>query len=152
MFLNLFQKKEKEDEYSRYPTDLKNYCEYRDKYQELYLTIGNYTEIINNLYSDYINYKNQNTFNELLTYCTKYIELLPELEKAKKEDTKINGTQYTSNYCLPYHKLAMAYEKAGCYNSAINVCNEAIKRGYSDGTKGGFKERINRLKKKQEKL
>ena len=71
----------------------------------------------------------------------------------KKEDTKINGTIYKKPYyCVAYHKLAMAYEKAQCYNSAINVCEEAIEKGYTDGTKGGFETRLNRLKKKQSEI
>lgn len=43
-------------------------------------------------------------------------------------------------------------KKTGCYNSAINVCNEAISKGYSDGTKGDFESRIQKLKEKQNKL
>lgn len=139
------------NQYENYPNDLKEYCEYRDKYQTLYNTIGSYTEKINFLYSDFINTKNQKSFNELLIYCQKYIELLPQLEEAHKEDTRINGNKYTSKYCLPFHKLAMAYEKAECYNSAINVCQDAINLGYEDGTKGGFSARLKRLKEKQNK-
>ena len=62
----------------------------------------------------------------------------------------INGTIYKKdNYSLVHHRLSMAYEKAECYNSAISICNEAIAHGYTDGTKGGFEARLERLKKKQ---
>ena len=78
---NLFQNK---DKYFGYSKGLKEYCEYRDNYQNLYLTIGKYTEQINNLYYQFINNNNQETFKKLLDVCLKYIELLPELEKAHK--------------------------------------------------------------------
>ncbi len=150
---NLFKVNKKDtDPYKYYPKDLKEHCEYNDKYQSLFNSICFYTEQINSLYSDFINTKSEKSFNELLLYCQKYIELLPQLEEAHKEDTRINGNVYPSKYCLPYHKLAMAYEKAECYNSAINVCQEAINLGYEDGTKGGFSARLKRLKEKQNKI
>lgn len=150
---NLFKANKKDtDPYKYYPKDLKEHCEYNDKYQSLFNSICFYTEQINSLYSDFINTKSEKSFNELLLYCQKYIELLPQLEEAHKEDTRINGNVYPSKYCLPYHKLAMAYEKAECYNSAINVCQEAINLGYEDGTKGGFSARLKRLKEKQNKI
>ena len=31
-----------------------------------------------------------------------------------------------------------------------NICKEAISKGYTDGTKGGFEERLKRLQKKQD--
>lgn len=155
----LFSRKKKQNnctdrnsQYYGYPNDLKEYCEYQDKYGPLWNLLGNYTEKINYYYSDYINTNKHEDFNNLLSYCLKYIELLPQLEEAKKEDSRINGTVYKNPYyCIAYHKLAMAYEKAECYNSAINVCNEAIAQGYTDGTKGGFEARLKRLKKKQDK-
>ena len=86
-------------------------------------------------------------------YCQKYTELLPKIEEAKKEDFKVNGTIYKENsYSLVHHRLAMAYEKACCYNSAINVCKEAIDKGYNDGTKGGFEARLSRILKKQTEI
>lgn len=140
----------KEDKYCRYPQDLKEFCEYRDKYNSTFLLAGEYTEYITTYYSNYINYNQRSDFDSLLFYCQKYIDLLPTLEEANKEGNRINGTPLAINpYCIAYHKLAMAYEKSGCYNSALKVCEEAQSRGYSDGTKGGFESRIKRIKKKQ---
>ena len=145
--------KDKNSPYYNYPNELKVYCEYQDKYGSLWNLIGEYTEKINYYYSNYINTNNKEDFNNLYIYCNRYIKLLPQLEEAKKEDTKINGTLYKiPYYCIAYHKLAMAYEKAQCYNSAINVCKEAIEQGYTDGTKGGFEARLTRLLKKQSKI
>lgn len=152
---NLFKKNNKinfnkDDKYYGYSKDLREYCEYQDKYGSLWNLYGEYKEKINYYYYNYINSKTHSDFNNLLLYCQKYNELLPKIEKAKEEDTRINGTIYkTDTYSLVHHRLAMAYEKAECYNSAINICNEAISLGYTDGTKGGFEARLEKLKKKQ---
>ena len=120
------------------------------KAQKIARKVEQYKEKINYYYYNYINTKNHSDFNSLLIYCQKYNDLLPQIEKAKEEDTKINGTIYKKDtYSLVHHRLSMAYEKAECYNSAINICNEAIAHGYTDGTKGGFEARLERLKKKQ---
>ena len=143
--------KDKKSPYYNYPNDLKDYCEYEDKYQYVWNLIGEYTQKINTYYSDYINTNNKEAFNNLFIYCNKYFDLIPKFEEARKEDTKINGTIYKSPYyCVAYHKLAMDYEKAQCYNSAINLCKEAIAKGYTDGTKGGFEARLKRLQKEQD--
>ena len=139
--------------YHGYHNDLKEFCQFQDKYRATWLLAGEYTEKINKYYYNYINYNNHEDFDNLLIYCLKYIDLLPKLEEANREDHQINGTPLIDNsYCVAYHKLAMAYEKSGCYNSAINVCNEAIARHYTDGTKGGFKARIKRIQKKQDEI
>lgn len=144
---------DKNNPYYAYPNELKNFCEYRDKYQDTWNLYGKYTELINHYYYEFINTHNQNDFNKLLIYCQEYSNLLPKIAEAKKEDAKINGTVYKEDtYSLVHHRLSMAYEKAQCYNSAINVCKEAIELGYTDGTKGGFKARINRIKKKQDEI
>lgn len=156
---NLF-KKDKDDictdknsQYYGYPNDLKEFCEYNDKYQHVWDLVIKYTEKINYYYSNYINTNKKEDFDNLFIYCKKYIDLLPQLEEAKREDTRINKIDYPTNpYCIAYHKLAMAYEKSKCYNSAINICNDAISQGYSDGTKGGFEARIRRIKKKQAQI
>ena len=159
IFSKLFNKddenicKDKNSPYYNYPNDLKAFCEYRDKYQNTWNLYGNYKEQINHYYYNYINSNNHNDFNKLLVYCQKYTELLPKIEEAKREDAKINGTVYKEdNYSIVHHRLSMAYEKAKCYNSAINICEEAISQGYTDGTKGGFEARLNRLKKKQSEI
>lgn len=145
--------KDKNNPYYNYPSDLKAYCEYRDKYQELWNLFGIYREKINYYYYNYINSNNRNDFDNLLVYCQKYTELLPKIEEAKKEDFRINGTVYKEdNYSIVHHRLAMAYEKACCYNSAINVCKEALAQGYTDGTKGGFEARLSRILKKQAEI
>ena len=159
IFSRLFNKnnenicKDKTSKYYNYDIETMKYAQYQEKYGELWNLIGEYTQKINTYYSDYINTNSKEAFNNLFVYCNRYFDLIPKFEEARKEDTRINGTIYKNPYyCVAYHKLAMAYEKAECYNSAINVCEEAIDKGYTDGTKGGFEARLNRLKKKQSEI
>jgi len=142
--------------YYNYSDNLREYyeyCEFRDKYGPVFNLAGEYHEKINYYYSNFINTKKQDDFNQLFKYCQLFIELLPQLEEANKEDCRINNLKYPErSYCVAYHKLAMAYEKNGCYNSAINVCKEAIANNYTDGTKGGFEARLQRIVKKQNSI
>lgn len=145
--------KDKNSKYYNYDIETMKYAQYQEKYGELWNLIGEYTQKINYYYSNYINTNKKEDFNSLFLYCSKYINLLPQLEEAKREDTEITGTVYKSPYyCVAYHKLAIAYEKAECYNSATNICEEAIKGGYTDGTKGGFEARLIRIKNKQDEI
>lgn len=159
IFSKLFNKnnknicKDKNSKYYNYDIETMKYVQYQEKYGKLWNLMGEYTQKINTYYSDYINTNSKEAFNNLFVYCNKYFDLIPRFEEARKEDTRINGTIYKNPYyCVAYHKLAMAYEKAECYNSAINVCEEAIAKGYTDGTKGGFETRLNRLKKKRSEI
>ena len=137
------------DRHKGYSNELREYCEYQDKYGDIWNLYGKYEEKINYCYYEFINTNNKDYFNKLFSYCKECIELLPQLEKAKQEDSKINGTIYPKNpYCVAYEKLAKAYEKVGCYNSALNVCIEAMEKGYTDKTKSGFEGRIKRLEEK----
>ena len=155
---NLFKKNknvctDRSSQYYGYSNELKDFCEYTDKYSNIWNLSAKYTENINYYYSNYLNTNKQEDFNKLFLCCQKYIELLPQLEEARKEDSRVNNTIYKDKpYCIAYHKLAIVYEKSGCYNSAINVCKDAIAQGYSDGTKGGFEARLKRIIKKQTEI
>lgn len=51
-----------------------------------------------------------------------------------------------------FKKLAIIYEKHKEYDKAIQVCEEAISSGFTyDGTDGGMKARLKKLKEKAEK-
>lgn len=145
--------KDKNSKYYNYNLKTMEYAQYQEKYGELWHLLEEYKQKINNYYSSYIDTNKKEDFSKLFSYCLKYIDLLPQLEEAKREDTRITGTVYKSPYyCVAYDKLVSAYEKANCYNSAINVCEEAIKGGYTDGTKGGFEARLIRIKDKQNEI
>lgn len=50
-----------------------------------------------------------------------------------------------------FKRLAMSYEKQGEYDLAIGICKQAISHGLSDGTKGNYAGRIERLEKAKAK-
>lgn len=138
--------------YEDYPEESRAFYEYKQKYDPIWNLEYEYREQINNYYSKYINTKETKDFIELYSYCMKYIESLPKFKEAREAESKVIEEPTKPNtYCIAYHKLAMAYEKAEHYESAINVCKDAISKGYTDGTKGGFEARIDRIKKKQTK-
>jgi tetratricopeptide (TPR) repeat protein len=47
-----------------------------------------------------------------------------------------------------YKRLCLMYERSGHYKDAIKFCEDAIKKGLSDGTKGGFEGRLRRILKR----
>ena len=79
-------------------------------------------------------------------YCKQDIDLVPKLNEYWDKMHEERPNIYSFKF------LAMIYEKRGEYDKAIDVCKQAIKLGYShDGTKGGMKARIEKLKQKAEK-
>lgn len=149
--LNILNKILANNKYKGYSQDLKEYCLYRDKYQKYWNEQGKYIEGINKNYSLFINNNlDMNYFNTMLEYCYKYLEIMPIIEESRKEDTRINRTEYPKEKSnLAYKKMALAYEKLGNYEKAISICEEAIKNGYTnDDTKSGYVGRIEKLKLK----
>lgn len=138
------------NQYNNYPKNLKRWCEFRDKAQPIWNLSFKYDSEIKENYTLFINNNlEKQYFNKLFINCNKYIELLPRLRQLQEEENKINNTDYSSKYCIAYHKLALAYEKLGEYENAIKICEEAIENGFEDDkTKSGFKGRIEKIKKK----
>lgn len=82
-------------------------------------------------------------------YCLKYSEIhlkeFPEIAPAlKKEFGSLPRVSVFQNYATLLTELRL-------FDKAINVCETAIKNGLSDGTKGDYQGRINRIKKKMNK-
>lgn len=79
-------------------------------------------------------------------YCRMDIELFP---------TYVNpliDRVYVLPRCPSFQQLAIIYEKEGDYESAIQICELAIKYHLKDTTKGGFKARLSKLQGKLEKI
>ena len=77
--------KDKKSLYYNYPNDLKDYCEYEDKYQYVWNLIGEYTQKINTYYSDYINTNNKEAFNNIIK---PFEEVINKLKKRKNKYEK----------------------------------------------------------------
>lgn len=140
---------------SRYPEDLKAWCQNRDKYSDTWQKYAKYREKINHYYSNFINNGLQQIdLVKLENYCNKFLELVPDLIKSLKEEKSItHDTNMIINeqsyYSFVYKKLVLAYQKQGDYQKALDLCNRVISLGITDdGTKMGFIGRAERLSKK----
>lgn len=146
---------DKNSEYYGYPNDLKAWCENQNKYSNTWKKYANYREKINNYYSNFINNGlSQTDLAKLEDYCNKYLGLLPDIIKSLKEEKSITNDKNMiineqSYYSFVYKKLALAYEKQGDYQKAMDICQKSISSGITnDGTKSGFSGRIEKLQKK----
>lgn len=79
-----------------------------------------------------------------ITYCKEDIERIDEFLRAWGA-----GPGNPKPPRIPaFKRLAIIYEQRGEYQQAIEVCERAIDLGLSDGTKGGFEGRLERIMKK----
>lgn len=77
-----------------------------------------------------------------INYCLKDIENYPYYIK------KISKKGEVLPFIKTFYRLMIIYEKQGRYEEAIKYCEMAINYGLEDNTKGGYKARLERLKKK----
>lgn len=88
-------------------------------------------------------------YAKCIVLCQKNLQLLPQVQGAFRAEIRL-GYSDAPPRVPTYKRLAMAYEKQGDINKAIEVCKEAIAKGYNyDGTKEGMHGRIKRLEKKR---
>jgi tetratricopeptide (TPR) repeat protein len=73
-----------------------------------------------------------------IQYCKKDIEIADEFVAEFGEVPRIPS----------FKRLAIIYERQERYADAIAVCDQALEIGTTDGTKGGFEGRKDRLRKK----
>lgn len=79
-----------------------------------------------------------------IAYCREDIRLMPDFIREYKR----SYPEYVTLPRIPsFQRLAIIYENMGRYDDAISVCELALRYGLDDGTKGGFKGRIERLQK-----
>lgn len=77
-------------------------------------------------------------------YCQEDIGLFPDFRKAYK---KAHPDEYALPRIPSFEVLAKIYDKQGKYEELISVCELAVKYRQKDGTKGGYKARIEKAKK-----
>lgn len=92
-------------------------------------------------------YRNQ---PEMANLCKKVAEMhikeFPEIWEDMKEDFKDFLPRVPT-----FENYALLLTEEGKYKEAIEVCKKAVDFGLRDGTKSGYKGRIERIKKKWEK-
>ncbi len=109
--------------------------------------------------------------DKCIEYCKADIAIFPEFKKAyiaeqrrnwikrsrsplstpderERYSAKAKG-EISFNISIPsFQRLAIIYEKQARYEEAIEICEEALRYGLVDSTKGGFQGRLRRLHKK----
>lgn len=80
----------------------------------------------------------EDAIEKCIEYCKKDIEIADEFVAEFGEVPRIPS----------FKRLAIIYERQERYEDAIAVCDQALEIGTTDGTKGGFEGRKDRLRKK----
>lgn len=97
-----------------------------------------YTELID------VYYKQRDDRGDAIEKCVEYC----------KRDIEIAGDFVDEFGAVPripsFKRLAIIYEQQGKHQEALDVCEQALKMGTTDGTKGGFEARKERIRKKMQ--
>ncbi len=99
-------------------------------------------------------YRQRDIRNDALGLCERYclldIALFEQYHQQMSDEWKSmpTGGGNFNGRIESYKRLAILYEKANRYLEAIDICESALKFNQEDRTKGGFKGRIDRLRKK----
>lgn len=80
----------------------------------------------------------EDAIEKCIEYCKKDIEIADGFVDEFGEVPRIPS----------FKRLAIIYEKEEKYKDALGICDQALELGTSDGTKGGFEGRKERLRKK----
>lgn len=85
-------------------------------------------------------YYKQERFDDCERYC---LDVISEAASFLRHDKAVSSAN------IPvFKRLAIMYEKQGRYVEAIEISKKALKLKQTDGTKGGYDGRIERLRKK----
>jgi tetratricopeptide (TPR) repeat protein len=80
----------------------------------------------------------EDAIEKCIEYCKKDVEIADEFVAEFGEVPRIPS----------FKRLAIIYERQERFADAIAVCDQALEIGTTDGTKGGFEGRKDRLRKK----
>ncbi|ELY39849.1 tetratricopeptide repeat protein [Natronorubrum tibetense] len=76
-----------------------------------------------------------------IKYCKEDIDHIDEFLSVLDQDSNIDHLPSIPSF----KRLAIIYERQGKYRDAVEICEMALERGLTDGTKGGFEGRKQRL-------
>ena len=95
--------------------------------------------------------ENPHYLNLCIEYCEKDIEIFQEFRAAYLKQYPTHDR--VLDIRLPsFKQLTIVYEKQGNIDEAIKLCELAISYNLKDSTKGGYKGRLEKLLKKQNKI
>lgn len=95
-----------------------------------------YTTLIDLYYKQRDNW--ENAIENCIEYCRKDIAIADEFVGEFGDVPRIPS----------FKRLAIIYQKQGNHEAALDICDQALEIGTTDGTKGGFEGRKDRLRKK----
>lgn len=78
----------------------------------------------------------EDALDKCVETCLSDIQLVQKMKTIKNKEV------------ASFKRLAIIYEQKSQYDDAIKISEVALKHGISDGTKGGFQSRIEKLKSK----
>lgn len=82
----------------------------------------------------------EDAIEKCIEYCQKDIEIADEFV------AEFGGVPRIPSF----KRLAIIYERQERYEDALEVCDRALEIGTTDGTKGGFEGRKERIRNKME--
>jgi len=88
-------------------------------------------------------YKQRDNRDDAIEKCIKYCK-----EDIESINNFLDAWDGEPPRIPAFKRLAIIYDKQENHREAIEICNKALKLGLSDGTKGGFKGRKQRLQNK----
>ena len=97
-----------------------------------------YNELIDVYYKQRDDRKD--ALEKCIEYCQKDIEIADDFVSEFGDVPRIPS----------FKRLAIIYEKQARYEDALAVCDQALEIGTTDGTKGGFNGRKDRIRKKMD--
>ncbi len=136
-----------QDKFKRRDALLKEYKPYLDKHERL-------VDEINEKYSIAYNLTGYHSpeMEYVIDLCYQDIELAPMIKEFQIEMNRIfheNEEDRKLPQYQSFSRLAIIYEKQGNFEKGIEICNIALRLGYTrDGTQGGMRGRMARLIRK----
>lgn len=120
--------------------------QYREFYNKYYESMQKAKEY----YSMFINNNLENKYYEkILENCNYVLSNVEQFRNLEMMNNKLTGEKDLIKSNDAYVILSKAYEKMNEYDKALEVCEEAIKNGFTnDGTKAGYAGRAEKIKLK----
>lgn len=120
--------------------------QYREFYNKYYENIQKAKEY----YSMFINNNLENKYYEkILESCSYVLSNVEQFRNLEMMNNKLTGTEDLIKSNDAYVILSKTYEKMNEYDKALEICQEAIKNGFTnDGTKAGYAGRAEKIRLK----
>lgn len=100
-------------------------------------------------------YRQRHATDDMRDTCERiawqHLAEFPKLADALRAEFKVCGGRGELPLVPTFQHLATVLTEKGDYDKAIAVCKKALSFGLSNGTRGGFEGRIDRIRQKRER-